>query len=322
MKIQFDANNRVIWTKELYDKIKELRETHTRWDTAKILKIPFNALRWGIEKGGILLPPKGRTIDVKEESYSNKNYDKILAELKRKPIKIHNYFPKNHIKIGILGDTHIGSWYSRIEFLEALYKIYKKEGIEHIYNVGDMVDGHKVYPGQEFEISHHGSKGQVEQLLKTYPRIGTTHYILGNHDLSFYKTAGTDIGELISEKRKDLIYEGKEEADILMQGIRLRLHHPGGGTAYAVSYRSHKLVESISGGEKPNIIAIGHFHKADFLPLLRNISVLQSGTLQSQTPFMRRHGSAAHLGGWIVEIWVNKKSVVRIRAEFVPFYER
>ena len=262
--------------------------------------------------------------NVKVTEDTKKLYEKILHEIKREPISVHNYFPKNHIKIGLLGDNQIGSIYARQDILDCLYNIYKKEGINHVYNTGDLCDGGNMYRGHEFELINHGVQAQVECCLNTYPRIEgiTTHFITGNHDLSFYKSVGVDIGEILMDKRKDFDYLGREEADINIQGILLRLAHPGKGTSYAVSYQIQKMIESITGGTKPNILAVGHFHKAEVLPLIRNITAIQTGTTQSQTPFMRRNSLAAHLGGWILEFWVNGKEIVRIKTEFIPFYEK
>ena len=99
----------------------------------------------------------------------------------------------------------------------------------------------------------------------------------------------------------------------------LMLIHPGGGSAYALSYKPQKIVESLEGGTKPNMVAIGHFHKAEMMPSYRNICSIQSGTFQRQTPFMARGGLSAHVGGWIVDVTVGDGHNV-IRAEFVAFY--
>ena len=260
---------------------------------------------------------------VEVEDKKNDLYKEILQQIKRKPISVHNYFPKNHIKIGIMGDTQIGSLYERPDIVDCLYEIYKKEGIEHVYHTGDLIDGGGIYKGHEFEVAYNGVRAQTERCIDTYPRIEgiTTHFITGNHDLSFWKSVGVDIGEIISSRRTDMEYLGKEEALVDIQGIKLQLSHPGKGTGYAISYQIQKQIEAISGGTKPNILAVGHYHKAELLPILRNVVAIQTGTTQSQTPFMRRNSLAAHLGGWIFEFWVNNGSLVRIKSEFIPFYE-
>jgi hypothetical protein len=97
------------------------------------------------------------------------------------------------------------------------------------------------------------------------------------------------------------------------------LIHPGGGTSYALSYRAQKIVESLEGGTKPDLLAIGHYHKADMIPSYRNVCAIQTGTFERQTPFMARGGLSAHVGGWIGEV-VKGKGHNTIKAEFVAFY--
>jgi hypothetical protein len=101
--------------------------------------------------------------------------------------------------------------------------------------------------------------------------------------------------------------------------FEIMLLHPDGGSAYALSYKPQKICESLEGGSKPNLLGVGHFHKAEFIPAYRNIAVFQVGTFEKQTPFMARKGLAAHVGGWIVSVTVGKTSNV-IRGEFVAFY--
>jgi hypothetical protein len=99
----------------------------------------------------------------------------------------------------------------------------------------------------------------------------------------------------------------------------LGLLHPGGGSSYALSYRPQKIIESLEGGSKPNMLAIGHHHKAEMLPSYRNVCGVQVGTFERQTPFMARQGLAAHVGGWVIEVHVGE-GCNRIKGEFVAFY--
>ena len=68
------------------------------------------------------------------------------------------------------------------------------------------------------------------------------------------------------------------------------------------------------------MLAIAHYHKADFMPAYRNVAAIQTGTFQNQTPFMARQGLAAHIGGWIVSVRVGK-GYNAVSAEFIAFYE-
>ena len=171
-----------------------------------------------------------------------------------------------------------------------------------------------------------GVSNQANYTIKHYPKFSgiTTYFITGNHDLSFYKRAQIDIGEMISQKRPDLIYLGQEQADVRIgskgKTVVMRLMHPGKGTSYAISYKSQKIAESLSGGEKPSILVIGHYHKAEYI-FYRNIHIIQAGTLEDQTSFMQRNFISAHRGFWIVEMKVPKvNDISRFKTEFIPFY--
>jgi hypothetical protein len=79
-------------------------------------------------------------------------------------------------------------------------------------------------------------------------------------------------------------------------------------------------VESYSGAEKPNILVIGHYHKASFNDI-RDVQVLQAGCLERQTPFMRKLSLRAVLGFWIVEVRFSPEgSLRRFRPEFFKYY--
>ena len=77
------------------------------------------------------------------------------------------------------------------------------------------------------------------------------------------------------------------------------------------------------GGTKPEMAIFGHYHKAEYIPMYRNVAIIQTGCIQAQTPFMRRFHISAHVGGWIVEVIIKdrKDLVNRVKAEFVSFYE-
>jgi hypothetical protein len=97
------------------------------------------------------------------------------------------------------------------------------------------------------------------------------------------------------------------EASVLLKNANtgttstLSVVHPGGGSAYALSYSIQKIVESYEGGEKPNVALYGHYHKL-WAGIIRNIWVVQTGTAQDQTPFMRKKRLEAHVGGCLVKL--------------------
>ena len=227
------------------------------------------------------------------------------------------------IRFGLMGDTQINSKYTQITHLHTLYDFYASEGIETVYMTGDIDEGEEMRPGHKYECYNQGADDHVDEIVRVYPaRKGiTTEFITGNHDHSLIKRAGMDIGKPISDRRKDMKYLGQSSAVIyLTDNCTLELRHPIDGTAYAISYKTQKMIEALSGGEKPNIMAVGHYHKCEYIPY-RNVQVFQTGCLQAQTPWMRGKGIAAMMGGWIIEAHVNDDgSVNRIKQEWMPFY--
>lgn len=229
------------------------------------------------------------------------------------------------LRYGIIGDTHIGSLYHMGENMSAFYQYAHAEGFDTIYHTGDVLSGHRVFRGHEFELRDIGGDAQVMRLVKDAPKIKgmTTKFITGNHDASLKILAGMNVGKQIQLERPDWVFLGEEQAQVQFATpngpYSLRLVHPGGGSAYALSYKIQKQIESLSGGNKPDMLALGHFHKAEMLPSYRNVCGIQSGTFESQTPFMARQSLAAHVGGWLIEVRVGD-GLNTVKAEFVAFY--
>jgi DNA polymerase II small subunit/DNA polymerase delta subunit B len=221
-----------------------------------------------------------------------------------------------------VGDWHVGNYDFNHAALKEYFKYAKGQGVDTFYHTGDLIDGHKVYKGQEFEVQDVGIARQVERCLEVEVP-GDLNFITGNHDASFKNLAGCDVGKAIENERDNWHFLGEDQADVVYNTPHgeyvLRLLHPGGGSAYAISYKLQKIIESIEGGAKPNMIAAGHFHKAELIPSYRNVTGIQTGTFERQTPFMAKNGLAAHVGGWIVEVTVNERSNI-IKPEFVAFY--
>lgn len=277
-------------------------------------------------------------IDLKEVAAKNQEQKKDLAKLERdlaiERAKVTALSdaqgmtviekPKScKLRFGLLSDTHIGSLYFNAPAFAGLFAYYKAQGIRKVYHAGDVLSGHKMYKGHEYEVHDLGFGAQLERLAALDTCGVQVHFITGNHDASFKSLAGVKVGEEIAVAASTWRHIGDEQARIRFETPNgpydLHLIHPGGGTAYAVSYKPQKIIESLGGGTKPNMIAIGHYHKAEYLPSYRNVASIQTGTLEKQTPFMARQGLAAHVGGWLIEVDVGKTCNV-VKAEFVAFY--
>lgn len=261
-------------------------------------------------------------------------YKKSLAQpvKEEKRVALQNQEPSKHesvwngtktIKIAIMGDTQTGSKYTQWTHLNNFYDICQEEGIKDVYHTGDITDGLKMRPGHEYELYAVSADDMLQDVVDNYPkREGiTTHFITGNHDASIYKHVGYDIGIAIANQRSDLKYLGRDCAVIyLTPKCTLELRHPWDGTAYALSYKLQKMIESMESDSKPNILAVGHYHKAEYI-FYRNVHALQTGCFQGQTPFTRGKGISVHLGGWIVTIKVDETGTIKSFApQFIPYY--
>lgn len=255
-----------------------------------------------------------------------------LSKSQMKRIAIQNQEPEHHdgkwdgtevLRFAIMGDTQFGSKYAQITYLHEFYDLCAKEGITEVYHTGDLTDGLKMRVGHEYELYEVSADEMRDDVIKNYPKRDgiTTYFITGNHDASIYKQVGYDIGQAIANARPDMKYLGRDCAVInLTPKCTLELRHPWDGTAYALSYKMQKMIEAMESDSKPNILAVGHYHKAEYL-FYRNVHALQTGCFQGQTPFTRGKGISVHMGGWIVTIRVDKNGYIQgFAPEYIPFY--
>lgn len=236
------------------------------------------------------------------------------------------------VKFGLVSDNHLGSKYERNEVLETLFDVYANEGIDTVYQCGNIIEGEAVF--NKFDVLAHGIEGQSRYLAEHWPKrkgIKTLFITGDDHEGWYVQREGVNIGRILEMEarrvgREDLVFLGHMEHDIIFEGTKrkvvMRLIHAGGGSSYATSYSAQKIVESYTSGEKPDILLIGHYHKAEYT-YAREVHVVQAGTTQDQTPFMRKKKLHAHVGGWIIEFEMTKEgSMSRFKTEWLPFYDR
>jgi predicted phosphodiesterase len=248
--------------------------------------------------------------------------DQVKHPPQHSPIVRHEWGDKR-VRIGLASDLHIGSKFQDQAALEDAFKRFKSEGVEAVYLAGDITEGYNMRPGHSYECSLHGADDQVKGVVDRVPRIGKPlYFILGDHDHSHYKNAGHDIGPSIADKRDDMTYLGLFSAKIALgKDAMIELSHPAKGTAYALSYQIQKMIESMEAGSKPNILAVGHYHKVEQL-FYRNVHAFQTGTLQNQTGWMRRMNISAHKGAWLLDVYLHpKKGVDKIVSTLIPYYD-
>lgn len=247
--------------------------------------------------------------------------DRIKQPKTTKEIQKH-YWGDRRVKIGLCGDIHIGSIYADYETLNDVFKRFKKEGVDAIYVTGDITEGYNRRKGHSLECDLHGADAQIEGVVTRFPNIGKPiYFITGDHDMWHHENQGIDVGTHIAEKRKDMKYLGPFSATIeLARKVKLMLVHPAKGTSYALSYQIQKMIEALSGGEKPNLLAVGHYHKIEYL-FYRNIHCVQTGCIQSQTDWMKRMNLSAHKGAWILDLSFKTDGTIdKLIQTLYPYY--
>jgi len=154
-----------------------------------------------------------------------------------------------------------------------------------------------------------------------------------DHEGWYVQREGIDVGayaeHIMREAGHDWINLGFMESHILLRNANsgktqtLAVVHPGGGSAYALSYTIQKIVESYEGGEKPAVGLYGHYHKM-MAANVRNVWAIQTGCQQDQTPFMRKKRLEAHVGGVLVKLRQDPRTgaIVSCLPELIRYFNR
>lgn len=243
--------------------------------------------------------------------------------------------PDNTFHFGATSDNHLGSKYERLDVLNSLYDTFAKEGVDRVFNAGNWVDGEARF--NKFDLHTHGMDNQLAYLAAEYPqRKGLVTYAVAgdDHEGWYGQREGVDIGKYAEHVmrqagREDWVNLGYMEAHVKLVNANtgafsmLAVVHPGGGSAYALSYSIQKIIESLDGGEKPAVGLYGHYHKL-WAGNIRNVWCLQTGCTEDQTPFMRKKKLEAHVGGALVKLTQDPETgaIVRFQPEMMRFFNR
>ena len=247
-----------------------------------------------------------------------------------KPSTNHKYEKKLPIttkrtKYMMISDTHIGHKNFREDAWEDVVKMSKY--VEFITFSGDILEGMSGRDGHIYELDYIGATAQMDKAVELLDQISCPIYGItatDSHDgwFSTKGNTGFEVGPELDRRVKNFEFVGYDVADVTFaNGMRHRMVHPGGGTAYAISYKMQKYINSITGGDKPHVMQQGHYHKLEYL-FYRNIHGFDSGCLQDQTIFMQKKGTPAMVGYIINDVVFNKQKneVDRLRPEFRVFY--
>ena len=271
----------------------------------------------------------GYAVDVTEDLHVM--MPKEMAPTRGK-IPMDHWAEGNIHRYGVMADTHLANRCARLDVMEAAYNLFEQEGIKLVLHAGNLPDGEFKYNRSELLV--HGVEGQLCYVADNYPQrkgVQTQFLSAKCHEGWWGQTIGWDVGRYMQQVfhergRTDLVWMGHVERDLALHPDNdraiLRVFHPGGGAAYALSYSVQKHVEAWQGGNKPTAAIFGHYHKYD-ANYVREVFCLQPGTQCDQTLFMRTRKLAAHVGFCILEIRLTPYGgVQRVIHEWCPFYDK
>lgn len=274
-----------------------------------------------MEERGYIIIRRGNTIQLGKS-----------AEHSESGIILGNHFHEKPISFGVVADMHLCSKSERLDVLNAAYNIFAERNINTVLCPGNYIDGECRF--NMHELKAHGIADQCQYAIDHWPsRAGIkTYYVDGDdHEGWYQQRDGIEFGRYLmleaqSQGRNDLIYMGYMEADFELKASEgkaiVKVIHAGGGSTYAFSYTSQKLVESFQGGEKPAVCIIGHYHKQEYC-FPRNVHCVQAGCTQDQTRFMRKRKLAAHVGFCIITLQQDiRGGITRFSPEFYPFWDK
>ena len=227
-----------------------------------------------------------------------------------------------HTQIGVVSDTHFGNIHQQLHLLNNIYEEAYNRGIEIMLHCGDMVDGNYTNrPEQPRQQFLHGFDEQVGYVVDMYPKVDgiTTKYILGSHDETHYKNDQATVNKWVSKCRSDMEFLGQDSAELDINGIKIVMDHPGGGSAQSVSYKPQKRIEILESGSKPKILLIGHYHKCYYF-VYRNVRGFNVPCLCDKTQFQQKQGLSNAVGAYFIDIYSDSKGNIQyIEPEEVLF---
>lgn len=241
-------------------------------------------------------------------------------------------------KFGAMSDWHDGSKAAQISARNKAIEIMYKEGVRDIIVVGDINAGNKVYKGQELDNVSMRPDHQTAITERYCPRYdGLRYHIMGgNHDYSHIIHGGNDALEALCGRRDDFEWYGYDLVTVrLTEDVDALAWHPMGGSAYAMSYKSQKMVEQLAFQQltevikknatpKVRFVFVGHWHNIFMWYEKGPINVFHTGGFEGQNNLTRRVGwidpkiTAMIISG---EITKDRNLIRRLRIEPMNFME-
>ncbi len=230
------------------------------------------------------------------------------------------------VKLASVSDTHLCSNHQQISILRKAYQVGDAEKVDVFIHTGDVSDGAGAvgYRSHGKDVFIFGYTDQLEYLIKNYPKSNTgkkTKIIPGNHDWWDFESFGGDIVKEFCGVRTDLEYGEYPRCNFEINGFRIQLFHPGGGSAYALSYQIQKHILSQIRNKEPkvDVIFFGNWHKALYL-LYAGVHGFLAPSMKNHDEFHQKLGLPNAVGMWIVELTKDESGrITRVVPDYRDF---
>lgn len=243
---------------------------------------------------------------------------------------------KSNVKAVLISDVHVGNRYFIEDLWKKFARwLHTEEGrdVRYLLICGDLVDGVGIYPDQEDELLIRDIYQQYEEaarLLSMLPRELKIVYIPGNHEPVRQAEPQPPVPEKFLKPLTDVLdnlWVGGNPCLVNIEGVRFLLYHgrslntifkyvpglqpPTGRTVVramthllmarhlAPVYGEHPIAPEprdwLVIEEIPEIVHMGHVHIFG-VGAYNNIRLINSGTFQAETPYIKKMGITATPG--------------------------
>ncbi len=235
----------------------------------------------------------------------------------------------------LISDIHVGSSYFLEDLWKRFVDWLRGEGrdVEYVLICGDLVDGVGIYPDQEDELEIKDIYGQYEkagELLSMLPSHVKVIYIPGNHEPVRQAEPQPRVPDRFLRPLMDaldsLVAAGNP-ALVNVEGVRILMYHgrslntvfkyvpglqpPTGRSVVramahllrarhlAPMYGEHPIAPESRDWlvieEVPEVVHMGHVHVFG-VGAYKNVRLINSGTFQAETPYIKKMGITATPG--------------------------
>lgn len=253
---------------------------------------------------------------LKEDGYNIlnviKNGEAVAVNIGNDSLKKNNIYNIDNVKGDFtflaISDTRLCSYYQQLGILNEIYMRAFEEGASFVLHMGDISEGIYKRDLLKDTIFMHDTYSQANYIAQNYPYIEgmPTYFITGEHDDTHISVSKENIGKLIAQDRKDMIYLGQSRAAVKVGNTNILMRHPKGKVAYTISYKSQRHINAMRSEDKVNIILNGHWCYMDEY-VLRKINQYSVPSVVAQTPEMDFLDTPNTVGYYLVNVKLDEK---------------